>query len=161
MSETQYGDERQGSIVFGPGGVILPIPENEDLLRRIEETYPLGREALIQLAKFYVGYQTNRPLAKHLAELAVQDPQTEGVFIAEYNDWWEGVEDGPIWPGDGGVDERSEGHAIIQLSVRSVPFQDQGISLLIETVTVIEENDNGMEVKNAHYMIGVSPGPLS
>lgn len=166
--ETEYS-----RITFGRGGEILDVPKNEELLAQIRATPVLEPKELLKLAKFYQGYATNRPLAEHIALVAlmklVTDPGVEKAMATAINpsgelttakiaganaDDLEDYDDPEdVWGaaiGQPNDDDTVEGQRFV---IRRVPIS--GIELLIETP------QHKSHHKDRYYVIGVSPDPDS
>ena len=165
MSKLQSEDvQEQGLIIFDQGGLVRgDAPQNQELLGLIQKVPVLQPETLLRLANYYKsGYPTLAPLGDHLlmhaaANLAENTtPQIATVFRNAYADWWDGVEDAWIFPGDSGSDERRESYAL-RLAMRCVPFK--GIQLLIETFTAENKSpqERGPQVKSWHFVLGICP----
>ncbi len=165
MSQAESERREYGQIVTGPGGLLPPVPENEELLQVIGETPPLEPAALLKIAESYKQYPTNVSLGNHLALLALATRDKEQVVqeaFAEYaTDWLQDViEDGsevarllPV--DDPDAPEGAKARFTIDLAVRLVKVS--GIGLLIETATIQSFPDEKTEV--GHFIIGVNPGP--
>lgn len=140
----------QELIVFGPGGQILDVQQNMELLEQLKKV-PLSPEELLELAKFYKSFETTVPLGNHLALLALAAREGEQVsrkIFTEYSDPGDPAED--IAEGTRMYREPPEEDTVL-LSVRRTLFS--GIGLLIETLDF--ETDSG--TKSLHYVIAVSP----
>lgn len=153
-------------IALGPGGQILNVPKNEELLERIKATPLLSTQNLLELASFYQAYPTNEPLANHLALLAMRKlSRTPRILEAvtdsvggEAADQWE-----DFWRGRDHDPEDQRGNKVVlgnkavlgdlavrtEYAVRFVSFS--GIGLLIESSSLDDKL----------YIIGVSPDPHS
>lgn len=153
MSITDYQ-----RIAFGPGGRILQVPENEELLERIRETPIVSPVGLSKLSTFFRAYTTNEPLANHLALVGLMalvqcEPDqrsltktTEQISQQSFFDFWEDYFDNAL-------DEFTEPASTVKaVDVKWVLLS--GIGLLIET----PEISGGPSL---HYVIGVSPDPAS
>lgn len=144
-------------IAFGPGGRILEVPENEQLLAQIHAAPILQPADLFKLSSFYRPFPTNEPLANHLALMALLElvesesvqqalTETDMVSLKAASDFSEDYR-------DGATDERNElTEAIERLYVQWVLFS--GIGLLIETPEPLGGS-------GPHFVIGVSPDPAS
>ena len=165
MFQAESERREYGQIVTGPGGLLPPVPENEELLQVSGETPPLEPAALLKIAESYKQYPTNVSLGNHLALLALATRDKEQVVqeaFAEYaTDWLQDViEDGsevarllPV--DDPDAPEGAKARFTIDLAVRLVKVS--GIGLLIETATIQSFPDEKTEV--GHFIIGVNPGP--
>lgn len=116
--------ENAHELKLGPGATILRVPENEELLRKIEEAPTLSPEELLRLAKLYRDHPATQGLAHHLAFQAMarvtrsprikkamnQIGRTE-IEWSYFDDLWDVIEDffdqgdepedrGPISPPD-------------------------------------------------------------
>src|SRR3989442_9810360 len=58
-------------VALGPGGEILDVPANKELLEEIRKTPPLPPADLLKLGRYYRGYETNEPLGNHLELVAL------------------------------------------------------------------------------------------
>jgi len=147
-------------VALGPGGEILEVPENKELLGEIQETPVLPPAVLLKLGAYYKGYSTNESLGNHL-ELAallniVNDPEIqEGVLeVLERtaaaagrplaspeasSDFWEDFF-------DCNSDEGTEKGGCC-FCIRYIPFSNTNLGMLIET----------SQQKKPYYVIGVSP----
>ncbi len=145
-------------IAFGPGGQILQVPENEELLEQIRETPIVSPEELSRLSTFFRAYPTNVPLANHLAlvglmALVQREPvqrsltkTTDKVSQQSFFDFWEDYFDNAI-------DEFTEPTTSVKaVDVKWVLLS--GIGLLIETPEILGG-------PRSYYVIGVSPNPAS
>ena len=162
-------------IVFNKDGSIAHDPENGLLLRQIAETRPLSPTNLFKLATFFLGYPTNRPLAKHFALFASisfisslkavnVSPRQESIRLATGNEanaepdrWWPGGPAKADWQ-DGwdepGIDELHENPFGVRLQhVTWVPYS--GVGLIVETVKKANTD------KLAFFVVGVSPDPAT
>ncbi len=164
------------SIVFNKkDGSIAHVPENELLLSKIAGATPLSPTNLFKLMTFFLGYPTNRALAKHLALFASISfisslkavnvrPGQESIRLAtgnEANDepdrWWPGGPAKADWQ-DGwderGSDELHENPFEARLQhVTWIPYS--GVGLLVETVKGVKTD------KLAFFVVGVSPDPAT
>ena len=156
-------------IAFGRGGEILDVPENEELLEQIRTAPVLEARELLKLAKFYQGYATNRPLANHLALVAlmklVSDPGVEKAMTTAINpagkiitakitsanvadsEDYDDVED--YWEAALGQSNDDDSGESQHWFIRRVPIS--GVELLIET-----PQHKGYH-KDRYYVIGISP----
>lgn len=158
-------------IKLGPGAQILEdAPENEELLAQIKNTMPATVSDLLKLALFYRSYSTNRPLANHLASLAlrqivglssVQKALKAAVlasFNSSQNEWWDEVEDN-IWgydPND--PEDIDRPHAARPRPPKiALWVLYSGIGLLIEQYTRF--STTGGEGITHYYVIGDCPNP--
>jgi hypothetical protein len=172
MSEIEPTSTKPSQIVFGKDGSIARVPENEVLLSQIAQAPSLSTTTLFKLVTFYLGYPTNKPLAKHLAlfaaisfiaslkqakvrpkqeivsltnEEAKKEP--DRLFGVTSQDW----EDG--W-NESGSDELSENPFEVRLTqIKWVSHSDVG--LLVEAVKV-DDTD-----KLAYHVVGISPDPAT
>jgi hypothetical protein len=167
-NESSYPDP--GRIKFGRGGLIRDVPENQVLLRQIADAPALSPSALFKLVTFFLGYPTNKPLAKHIALFAAISElitrtkpedrrpklkRTSSTSEEEKSeqggqpDWWDG------WD-EPGKDELGENPFEARLvKIKWVSHLD--IGLLVEVVK-LDDSDDGQE-KLAHFVVAVSPHP--
>jgi hypothetical protein len=160
--------EDRTRIKLGPGSQILEdAPENEELFAQIKNTEPVTALDLLKLALFYRSYPTNRPLADHLALLAlgqiIELPSLQeavkAAFLASQQSQNDGLDQfldnlfgyDPRDPED---KDRPQ-FAVFTQTVLWVLFS--GIGLLIESQTTVSKTDE--EEITHYYVIGVSPDP--
>lgn len=148
MSELKQG------IELGSGGLIV----DKEVIARLRELPPLPPTDVLRLAAFYKGYQTNRPLADHLALVAlmriVGDPDKE--LQANINNVLVNTAKSANRPlaaqgsledvFDAFSDEGPDDHFDFFL-IKQLPIGDSDLNLLVETT----------ERQERFYVIGVSP----
>jgi hypothetical protein len=142
-----------GRIAFGPGGQILDVPENRELLEILERTPALPAEELIELGNFYRGYPTNVPLGDHivLVGLATAEGQRFPIknTLSGYGEFLDQLEDAAA----GGVDDEGREDSLFsRILIRRVPVA--GIGLLVETLSGRRSSGT---VLNFSFVIGVAP----
>ena len=150
--------DHQQRIAFGPGGQILQVPENEQLLEQLRETPILSPVELSKLSTFFRAYPTNVPLANHLAlvglmALAQREPVEQSLTKTTdqgaqqpFFDFWEDFL-------DNASDEFTEPVSSVKaVDVKWLPLS--GIGLLIESPEILGG-------ARSYYVIGVSPNPAS
>lgn len=159
---------KHGSILIGPGGQLPDVPENHELLSRLQEAPELTAEDLLRLAEFYKAYPTNAPLGDHLALVALTKRERhrgakgyralQKIVFSQHYEVADVIEDsaeaiGNIFTSSGGVtnDEGREDFGDFRLFIRHLPAE----GLLVETLS---GKDDGKEV-NYNFVIGFSPAP--
>jgi hypothetical protein len=155
-------------IKLGPGAQILEdAPENQELLAQIQHTEPATTTDLFKLALFYQSYSTNRPLAAHLARLAigqiiglppVQEALKGALFINPLDDWPEIVDQAEDWAK--GYDRRDpedkDQPQYLRFTQTPLWVLYSGIGLLIEKYTRYSVSGEGI---THYYVIGDCPNP--
>lgn len=155
-------------IKLGPGAQILEdAPENQELLSQIQNTEPATASDLFKLSLFYQSYSTNRPLAYHLASLAlrqligfssVQETLKAAVFAnfgSPQDEWWDQVED--YWAGyDPNDPEDKDRPRFARTTKTPLWVLFSGIGLLIERYTRFSTTGEGI---THYYVIGDCPNP--
>lgn len=174
MSEIEPTSTEPTQIVFGKDGSFADVPENAVLLSKIAQAPSLSPTTLFKLVTFFLGYPTNKPLAKHLAlfsaisfiaslKQAKVRPKQEIVSLTneeaknEPDRWWPGgpaLEDWQDGWNESGSDEGSENPFEVRLTqIKWVLHSDVG--LLVEAVKV-DDTD-----KLAYHVVGISPDPAT
>jgi hypothetical protein len=154
-------------VKLGPGGEILEVPENEELLEEIRETPVLPPADLLNLGVFYKGYSTNEPLGNHLELVALLNIVNDSAIQEDIlqvlmrtaaaagrplappensSDYWEDFF-------DCSSDEKTERGGSC-FHIRFIPLPNTNLGLLIET-------PNRKDQKKSYFVIGISPIPAS
>ena len=154
-------------VTLGPGGEILEVPGNEELLAEIRETPVLPPADLLKLGAFYKGYSTNEPLGNHLElvalldivnDLAIQKDTLQVLMRTaaaagrplappeDSSDFWEDFF-------DCNSDEAGERGGSC-FFIRLIPLPHTNLGMLIET-------PNRKDQKKSYFVIGISPIPAS
>jgi len=141
--------------VFARGNRIV----DPELLRRLTTLAPLPSAQVANLALFVSLFYGNRPLAFHVAELALLSiatrPNVPPPTELDLADWWEDLCDGGDEPPDGVTPQP------IAKSANNEPPLPQlfAVPLLPGLVLLVESQTRGEET--SYFAIGVSPNPAT
>lgn len=161
------------NIELGPGGIILNVEANKELLEKIRDTQALSSPDLLKLADFFRAYMTDFQIGDHLEivglrqiiyEPDVQKALTTAGYtvralpLLDLPEWAEAEDYSLLNPHDGSAESGNEDGDPPDdgQSVQVAWISYSGVGLLIDIVYYRDKDD---KQRKRYHVIGVSPDP--